>query len=426
MKKKLLITICASIVCSFAGCSEREFLPDNGSDSFFAQNSSVLVSSETESTQSVQSIQDTNNSLAIDNITIDYNSNHSTDEENNNDVEDNSIEDVLTIVDEEENNVENNEKPSAVDIWRSELKEKLELLEYYKSKSEEYELYCFFTDLHLYDNGGYGHNCTIMNDYIPFLQEAYLLSSADFIVCGGDLLNNGDTKSEACYKLANFDQLMKTTFNNYYFIVGNHDTNYQGNTYMESGNWNDCILSQETLTDILFDGKKSYYRYDTSLTTYYFFDTGIDWEDHLMTPYKAEQVTWFANDLLKDGNKHKVLFMHIPLNYEYSLTAFTLSISKIVNAYNNRKSIHIGNRLFNYSKAIGTIEFAQSGHFHKDLNNYYCGEVPFIVTTSFSAEGVASQPTFDFVLIDYSNNIVRCVRVGDGEDRLFNLQQTEA
>ena len=306
--------------------------------------------------------------------------------------------------------------------WDSNLKCKLDLLNFYRTNTSDFIQYCFFTDPHFFwPTGDYSFgNHSLLDEWINFLKNAYYDSFSSFMVCGGDLLTNNDSISQAVYKLSFFDQLMKTSFDNYYFVVGNHDFNYQGNTYVSSGDRTRCTLSQEIINDIFFDGHSSYYSFSYASTSYYVFDSGIDWEDKVITQYKKEQLKWFSDCLLRDSKPHKTLLLHIPLMlFDEALTAFTSSIGDIISAYNDRNSVTIDGIIFDYSNSFGHIDYIQSGHFHTDINDYTCGGVPIIITRSFSSMEVATRPTFDFVFTDYSNSIVRCVRVGDGEDRLF-------
>lgn len=303
--------------------------------------------------------------------------------------------------------------------WRFELDKALLNIKLYCRSSDDYEMYCFFTDPHMFDGGGYGANATIMGDWIDFLEEAYYLSGSNFIMCGGDLLNNSDSKAEACYKLSTFDSMMHSRFDNYHFVVGNHDTNYQGDTYMNSSDIEGCVLSQQTINDLLFDGQTSYYSFSTSKTSYYCFDSGTDWEDGVYTSYKKEQINWFANQLLNDSKPHKVIILHIPLDYRLRFTELTSRIDVIVKAFNERRTVVVDGNSYNFSSSCGKVELVQAGHFHNDLNGFHCGGVPMIITRSFSSSEIATMPTFDFVFLDYSHSIARCIRVGDGGDRTF-------
>ena len=324
------------------------------------------------------------------------------------------------INEEEDNNDYGSDEIVPTDSLHFLLNEKLATLDEYRSQSDDYELFLYFTDPHLANCGGYDFQ-EITDDWLAFLKQAFILSGASFAICGGDILNCNDSKEEACYKLSCFNHYMNSLFSNYHFVLGNHDTNYQGDAYMSSFDYHESILSQETVNDILFNGHKSYYSFSINSTSFYVFDSGIDWEDGVLTPYKKDQIKWFSNELLIDKSEHKVLFFHIPLNCFYGKTSLTFELDKIIKAFNKRSVYVLDGVAIDYSSATGYISFSEGGHFHRDLNGFSLGDIPLVITTTFGYLETSPQPTFDFVLVDYSNQALHCIRVGDGEDRVFNI-----
>lgn len=299
------------------------------------------------------------------------------------------------------------------------LESKLELLDDYKMASDNYDLFCYFTDPHCYTFGlNSCSNELIEPERFVFLKKAYELSDSEFVFCGGDILCDGDTISQACYKISNFDNRMKANFKKYHFIIGNHDTNYQGDTWCLSSDWLSCQLSPEILGHLLFNGGKTYYMFETEKTAYYCFDSGIDW-NLPMTPYRKEQIAWFADKLNECDKEHIAVLIHMALLWDnITLLPMMKEIGKVIQAYNSRLLFKCENTVYNYSESKGHIDFVQAGHNHLDINNLYCGGIPLILTTSFSN---TQTPSFDFVFADYSNSIIRCIRIGDGEDREFNI-----
>lgn len=285
------------------------------------------------------------------------------------------------------------------------------------------EKYIFFTDPHLYTpNNSFSFDESWFNNNIPLLKDAYATSSAHFIMCGGDLLNNYDTRSQAIYKITVFVDRFNSSFDKFYILAGNHDTNYQGDTFMNSGDTNSCMLSTDELEESMFRGGLSYYYFDTSTTRNYCFNSCVNWNDNYMDMYLWQQVKWFATDLFANKKEHISLFSHIALNNtNYEQTAFMKNIGSVIRAFNSKNSVEIEGSLFDYSSCVGHIDFIQAGHNHKDINNRFCGGVPIIVTTSFSSPEVATQPTFDYVRVNYDKMIVECTRFGDGESRVFNI-----
>ena len=317
--------------------------------------------------------------------------------------------------------IRTSESTGIIKDYEDQIINKIDILNHLRNESDCNETFVFFTDPHSFLPGtGYNVDYKKLEQQFDLLQTVYELTSSEFIMCGGDLLNNGDTKSEACFKLSLFNSMLKLRFANPYIIVGNHDTNYQGDTYISNGDFRSCMLDNETLNDILFDGNESYYLFKTNFSSYYCFNTGIDFTAYQIDSYQWEQLQWFANSLLLDDSPYKNIFIHIALrNSNTLLTPFVLELEKIINAFKHRISISVNGSEFDYSNSIGSVCFLQAGHSHSDINSFSCAELPIIVTTSFSSPEAVSRPTFDIVFADYTNNKVECLRIGDGEDRTF-------
>ena len=285
------------------------------------------------------------------------------------------------------------------------------------------ESFIFFTDPHLFlSNSDYDVNNEWFSNNMPLFEGVMSSTESSFLFCGGDLLNAGDTIEQAKYKLSYFSNAFNDAFDNFYLAVGNHDTNYQGNTYIESGDSNSCMLSQEELNDALFGGKKAYYSFDIKKTKNYCFDSGLDWDSYDMNDYRWEQIDWFATDLIFNYLPHITLFIHIALiNYDYILSLFMRYLGEIVSAFNSRESINLKGKIYDYSQCVGHIDFFQAGHFHMDVNNCTCGGIPVIITDSFCSSDGNGSPTFDWVFVDYDNSYVKCTRYGNGADRVFSI-----
>ena len=308
-------------------------------------------------------------------------------------------------------------------FWNEEVDEKIKELTEKKNSIPESELFCFFTDPHLFlPTYDYSFDVSKFETWMGFLKKVYELSSCDYIVCGGDVLSYGDTYSQACYKLSYFYDYYTNNFENSYYLVGNHDTNYQGWEYINARDYLDSMLNQEMINNILFGGNKSYYKFNGLHTSNYCFDSGIDWDADAPTDYRNEQLAWFANSLLTERAAHINIFIHIALMYKNTvLTEFMSRLGQVFDAYNKRKTITIDGITYNYSFAVGHVDFVQSGHSHKDIESFYCGGVPVVSTRSFAHPDIATTPTFDLVLLDYTHLNVSFTRFGDGEDRTIQI-----
>ena len=282
------------------------------------------------------------------------------------------------------------------------------------NNSKENDSYLFFTDPHLLGSNGSIDN-KIFEEYIYAIKQYYDTLPFDFICCGGDWLNMGDTPLQAKYKLGYMNGIVYSNFENYYPIVGNHDTNYGGTEV--SGKKE---LETQTISNLMCRKHgKSYYSFDTLNTKYYVLDSYTDYEP-AMSDYKWTQLKWLCEQLITNDSKHSVIMFHIFFLNETTRNTFTDVIGNIITAYNNRSSYttyDAASETFDFSACSGRIEYCLCGHSHKDFVEQL-GGVPAIGTINLQAKGV---PNFDMLFVDYDNNIVKCVRVGTGDNRTISL-----
>lgn len=285
------------------------------------------------------------------------------------------------------------------------------------NNSENVESFIFFTDPHLAENDNYEEQ---MRSYLKTLKTYYDATPTSFVVCGGDWIGNSDTQKEACFKLGFIDGQMRSRFDKYYPVLGNHDTNYQGVTE-EGASAHSGTLTNETVHNLMFrENGGLYYSFNAQNTKFYVLDSGTDW-DNTMTNYRWEQVEWLANQLLQDDAQHIAVVVHMMFSSGnlFGMAGYILSVFR---AYNDRSSLTIDNgTVFDFSAATGRIEFVISGHTHED-KVMVVNEIPVVVTTNMRN---GNTPTFDLCMADYTNRKLHMVRVGSGENRTVELYSKE-
>ena len=285
------------------------------------------------------------------------------------------------------------------------------------NNSENVESFIFFTDPHLAENDNYEEQ---MRSYLKTLKTYYDATPTSFVVCGGDWIGNSDTQKEACFKLGFIDGQMRSRFDKYYPVLGNHDTNYQGVTE-EGASAHSGTLTNETVHNLMFrENGGLYYSFNAQNTKFYVLDSGTDW-DNTMTNYRWEQVEWLANQLLQDDAQHIAVVVHMMFSSGnlFGMADYILSVFR---AYNDRSSLTIDNgTVFDFSAATGRIEFVISGHAHED-KVMVVNEIPVVVTTNMRN---GNTPTFDLCMADYTNRKLHMVRVGSGENRTVELYSKE-
>ena len=205
--------------------------------------------------------------------------------------------------------------------------------------------------------------------------------------------------------------------------MGNHDTNYQGNYFEGSStdNYQECILPQETINNVLYNGGNSYYYFEGQYSRYYCFDSGLDWLSNSITEYQKEQICWFANSLLDDQKSHKTVLIHMALTtFSGQQSRMMQQLGDIMEAFNNKTKITVYDQIIDYSYSFGTIDYVQSGHLHVDCAFTY-KEIPIVSTIPFFEKGLENQPSFDIVFEDYTNSKLCLFRIGAGEDRIISF-----
>ena len=285
-------------------------------------------------------------------------------------------------------------------------------------ETDKIETFLFFTDPHYMGAGESTSFEANMKKHIGTIEKYYNSTPMNFLVCGGDWLNNNDTKDHACFKLGWIDGFMHDKFKKYYSVIGNHDTNYQGidTTGSEARTGR---LDVNTLRNLWYrDYDNLYYSFNSINSRNYVLDTGIDWVVN-MDEYKWSQLDWLCKDLIQNNPEHASIFMHIVYNSDpNNITPLAQNLGLVIEAYNNHTALTLNEVVYDFTSITGHIDFVMAGHIHADAN-ITLGGVPCILT--LNSGKTSSYPSFDMVLVDYDAHKLKCIRVGYGEDREFDI-----
>lgn len=277
--------------------------------------------------------------------------------------------------------------------------------------------FLYFTDPHLCEDDNWKDE---FDAYAKNIEETFKRSGASFIVCGGDWIGSGDTSQEACYKLAYANSRMKAITPNFYFVVGNNDTNQ---------------LPDQTIGNLVNNGGKNYYYFQHNGNTYFVFDTGSDQNHTELTDYDREQAQWFADtvlELFNNRNLRKVfVFAHIGWLYEigddlediYTLHPLIKEILDINNqtAYEYNAG-YDGTGIKDWMGGVLCGVF--TGHIHEEKDedsDNENGEPVLIARTQLRSGGT---PTFDIVVthnsdIGYGGANIKIINFGNGSDKHY-------
>ena len=276
------------------------------------------------------------------------------------------------------------------------------------------ETFIFMTDPHLLGGSNVFDEAQFKN-YIGLLQKYYNMLPVDWMICGGDWLNNRDYQDAACWKLGYMDATMRKLFKHYYPVLGNHDTNYQGVVSASDASRGD--LTHQTLINLMFrSNKNTYYEWSGNNTRFFVFDTQTDWESS-MDAFKWTQINWFAESLLTNRDSHIIVLQHIYYTDGTSIAPMSTNIQAICGAFNRRTSVTLNGVTYDFSGVTGKIHCIIAGHSHFDAIDT-AGNVPVWLTTNMRD---GNTPTFDLMLVDYTAGKLKSIRVGTGSDREMTL-----
>lgn len=295
--------------------------------------------------------------------------------------------------------------------------------ELYNGAIGEVESFIFFSDPHWCSY--YSNAITFyVEKHLPTIKQHFDETPTKFVLCGGDWLT-AHKQSVAVEYLAKIDSIMNKLFPGcYYPILGNHDTNYQGELdTTDETEANDGILSNQQIVDLWF--KKfgnAYYTFEGENTMFYVFDSGIEWIRE-MDSYRWEQVDWFANQLLGNNNDNIILATHItelnylePEKFGNKMTPVIDNVLLVAEAFNGRNKISLNGKTYDFSHATGKIRCILCGHVHFDAYAIVHG-IPILCIDD------AKEDNFDLVLVDYAANQLKTIRVGSGDNRIINLAE---
>lgn len=298
-----------------------------------------------------------------------------------------------------------------------------ELGEYYKGKLEDgmdTDGYMYFSDPHpvnreldaAFENGTEAR--------FEKLAEYYGYIKPRFAVCGGDWLNNSNSKESAIAILGYIRAKTRAWFGECYLVVGNHDYNYQIKNESGQTVGGPYKLTPEEITAAWFpEYGKTYYTFTSETSRYYVFDSGIDWGHNVLTELDKEQIVWYLGQLTDNDDKHIVLMphmMHLSRDME-EYNAATLEYAKISTVYNDRGMYTYNGVTYDFSQKTGMVEYIIAGHNHSDHTGMIEG-IPYVLTATNQSGDPANA---DFVYADYEARKLYLMRIGGASDREIDL-----
>ncbi|MGU8562839.1 phage tail spike protein, partial [Clostridium perfringens] len=325
------------------------------------------------------------------------------------------------------------------------LKENIELKLKKLNKVDEFGAYFsipFVTDVHNAETTTYKW----LNS-IRVIEEVNKRKNINYILTGGDYINNHENKEEVINRLKNFKDRFKDR-SNVFITLGNHDDNSNYKDFTK-------VITHEEMKKLMFSDMKDvafgnglYYYKDFNEHKIRLivlnsedipeYDVSMKYKGQWDYAFSNEQLNWVAHTAL--NTDYKIIFCsHTPLIE--NVEGFDLAIRNseamlgIMKAYTTGTSYSSSNNTgdFKYNVRVdynkkGTIVCCLFGHVHAD-NIVYKDNIAHISTTCSNcsyrygssaiknATGTVNEIALDFLTV--RNKTGYLTRFGAGSDRSF-------
>lgn len=327
------------------------------------------------------------------------------------------VSELSTQIDDVKKDIKNLDVDTTPKIEGTVIADKCKRFAFLMCDKDNAEGFIFFTDPHL---AGLDPHEDEMHKYLKTLKTYYDATPTSFIVCGGDWLEDGQTREEACYKLGYTSAYMDANFKNYYPVVGNHDDNSYG--VDDEGVKYKGAFSMDTVRNLMMPREeKLYYAFDGAKTRGYVLNSSGEEENDLtMNAYRWEQIAWLAARLKEDDAANSAIFIHAgytrlgPEAHERTLSSIASNLTLLCQAYNNGATVTLNGTTYDFTGMTGCVRFLLCGHMHNANGVEMHNGIPIVSTYDLRYNGVEN---FDLCLADYDGETLHMVRVGTGSDR---------
>lgn len=240
-----------------------------------------------------------------------------------------------------------------------------------------------------------------------------------YVFNGGDIIDVEQTKTLALDKMAEY--VGKFSFLNHpmFMVIGNHDYNTETSAAVEGENviisefYGAAMRQMDNVT--YFDDYYDYYFTDKdSNTTVVCLQTGVN-----NGSYHVNQNDALA-EILPTLGDNVIIIGHLFARTVNGTPETNANLNTLING----NSLHPG---LSTMKGKEKVKCILSGHLHTDYTTIVSG-FRFIATTTDSYKpntayaGTTDELAFDVMTFDFSNDIVKCVRIGRGSNRTLALQ----
>lgn len=287
-----------------------------------------------------------------------------------------------------------------------------------------------------YHDSHWTNNSKVSPKLLKYLQDNTALNKVNY---GGDIVNTETASSrddwDYIYEWRNAVRGLK----NHHSVRGNHDDDIPG-LNSDKAKYAFLMAAEET-PDIVRGGDFYYYIDDVNeKTRYLYLDTSMCTSlTNQGNAYAAQFVVEALNSVPEKW--HVVPISHIWFLYDDYNTPkvgqipdYCQQLFTVFDAYNAKASgsITVNGTVVNYdfSSALGRVEFCIGGHTHVDYDFSTDGGIPVILTEAdcysdrggySCAPGTIGESAVDGIIADYDAKKISVIRIGRGESREVSL-----
>ena len=239
------------------------------------------------------------------------------------------------------------------------------------------------------------------------------------IIFGGDYFTGNDSPEFEFEQLHDFFNAFDIKNTLTYPIMGNHDWNHYNTP---TGQWDDNTAYAQIMKQcemyVNMGDDLCYYFDNAAAQTRYIMLNSHDQNQSI----PAAQLTWFQNVLNSTPAGYRIIIvMHVWFN----------TVDNVPTISNQNSQVSAICDDFNTNNADRKVKAMFGGHIHYDYVSATPGGIPIVITdTDAYLSAVGSSPEidtideqcFDIITVDYTNNTIKCVRIGRGENRTVNMQ----
>ncbi len=324
------------------------------------------------------------------------------------------------------------------------------------------DAFFFITDLHVPSN-----NCVSGRILAKLITE----TGVKKVLCGGDIPEAFGNKASIDRTVAAYREqwlaAVEGAGGEFYPAKGNHDFTIKNSPTSQDGFTYSGMAAHDILMDTAAIKAKAVTNNDDPESCYYYVDFPkvhiryivADTTDSIRSDRTfwavqygmgERQLNWLAEKALSTipAGWDVLVVHHIPVagivGGEDGGGKLFAPWRNIIEAYQNRGSVSIGGRVYDFSAAQGRLLCSLTGHEHAErqthqkgiwhitepcdaaYSDYIAGSLPWCRVLPPKKKGTVYEQTFDAIHIDRRRNALHFTRIGGGGNRTYHLNALHA